>query len=150
MSSAEARTKRRQIRDTYVLDEQIGFLLRLATQRHLAIFTRHMPGSLTPTQFAALIRLYQLGPCSQNLLGRRSAMDAATVKGVIDRLRQRGLIEDEADENDGRLTVIHLTPKGRALVADAVFAAETITAETLHPLSPREQTSLLELLAKLC
>lgn len=146
--SSETRRKKSQARQSYILDEQVGFLLRQATQRHLAIFGRHIP-DLTPTQFATLVRLYQLGPCSQNLLGRRSAMDAATIKGVIDRLRQRSLIEDKSDENDGRLMVIHLTSAGRAAVSDALGAAETITAETLKPLSTREQASLLKLLKKL-
>ena len=43
----------------YALDEQVGFLLRRATQRHLAIFARQIP-TLTSTQFAALAKLYQL------------------------------------------------------------------------------------------
>jgi len=30
--------------------------------------------------------LTETGPCSQNLLGRLTAMDVATIKGVIDRL----------------------------------------------------------------
>jgi MarR family transcriptional regulator, lower aerobic nicotinate degradation pathway regulator len=150
MSPTSSHAKKKETGNAYVLDEQIGFLLRQATQRHLAIFSEHMVESLTPTQFSALLRLYQLGPCSQNLLGRRSAMDAATIKGVIDRLAQRGLTENKSDKRDGRLMVIHLTAKGRALVSDALIAAERITAKTLKPLNVREQTALLRLLKKLC
>jgi len=150
MGSTNTRAKKRESSHSYVLDEQIGYLLRQATQRHLAIFGEHMVESLTPTQFSALLRLYQLGPCSQNLLGRRSAMDAATIKGVIDRLTQRGLTENKSDKNDSRLMVIHLTAKGRALVGGALIAAERITLETLKPLNARERASLLKLLKKLC
>jgi len=150
MSPTSSRAKKQETSKAYVLDEQIGFLLRQATQRHLAIFSEHMTESLTPTQFSALLRLYQLGPCSQNLLGRRCAMDAATIKGVIDRLAQRGLTENKSDKSDGRLMVISLTTRGRALVSDALIAAERITAMTLKPLTFREQKSLLRLLKKLC
>ena len=54
----------------YVLDDQVCFLLRVAMQRHTSIFTTRMIEGLTQTQFAALAKLYEVGPCSQNHLGR--------------------------------------------------------------------------------
>ncbi len=86
----------------YSLDAQVGFLLRQASQRHTAIFAARMIGDLTTTQWAALARLEERGPCSQNLLGRLTAMDAATIKGVVDRLVGRGYAEATADPNDSR------------------------------------------------
>ena len=86
----------------YLLDEQVGFLLRQASQRHTAIFAVRMMDDLTPTQWAALARLNERGPCSQNLLGRLTAMDAATIKGVVDRLVSRGLAETRPDPQDTR------------------------------------------------
>src|SRR3972149_3089327 len=65
----------------YVLDEQVGFLMRVAMQRHTAIFMSRMIEALTQTQFAALAKLYEVGPCSQNHLGRLIYLDAATIKG---------------------------------------------------------------------
>ena len=53
-------------RQVYVLDEQIGFILRQVWQRHAAIFTRDIGAELTPTQWAALAKLAETGPCSQN------------------------------------------------------------------------------------
>ena len=64
-------------RAPYVLDDQIGYILRRVTQRHLAIFAQAIP-DVTTTQFAVLMRLAELGPQSQNALGRETAMDAAT------------------------------------------------------------------------
>ena len=78
-------------RGQYVLDDQVGFLMRVAMQRHTAIFMSRMIEGLTQTQFAALAKLYEVGPCSQNHLGRLIYLDAATIKGVVDRLRVRGL-----------------------------------------------------------
>ena len=54
------------------------------------IFAAEMIEGLTPTQWAALAKLREVGDCSQNHLGRLTAMDAATIKGVIDRLTGRG------------------------------------------------------------
>ena len=90
----------------YLLDEQVGFLLRQVSQRHAAIFSAHMGPEVTPTQWAAMAKLLETGPCSQNLLGRLTAMDAATIKGVIDRLTKRRLTETSADPEDARRVVV--------------------------------------------
>lgn len=137
------------IEDSYRLDEQAGFLLRQAQQRHTAIFAERMVEGLTPTQFAALAKLQELGAVTQNRLGRLTAMDAATIKGVIDRLRERGFAETRRDPSDGRRLLVDLTPKGRDAAADAIAAGHRITDETLEPLTPTERKRFLELLEKL-
>ena len=135
------------MRDEYRLDDQVGYKLRLATQRHLEIFSRHLP-SLTPTQFSILARLHEVGECSQNQLGRMVAMDAATTKGVIARLIERGLVHVENDPVDLRRLRISLTDVGRDLTISAIGKAKKITADTVENLSRRDVKKLLELLDK--
>src|SRR4030081_2195113 len=96
-------------RAIYVLDEQVGFILRQVWQRHATIFAREIGINLTPTQWAALAKLTETRPCSQNQLGRLTAMDVATIKGVIDRLTARGLTETSPDPEDGRRLMVRLT-----------------------------------------
>lgn len=132
----------------YRLDDQVGFLMRLANQRHIAIFGRLIP-ELTPMQFAASAKLHELGSASQNELGRQTAMDAATMKGVVDRLTRKGLVRTRPDPTDQRRVVAALTPAGEALYREHVPAAHAITAETLAPLTEAERTRFLALLAKL-
>ena len=134
--------------DPYQLDRQVGFLLRRATQRHLAIFAAAIPG-LTPTQFAALAQLTAMGPTSQNALGRATAMDAATIKGVIDRLRRKGYVASEASEGDRRRVLVSVTPEGRAAFAAILPAARSVTAETLAPLSDSDRQAIVALLAQI-
>src|SRR5579864_3605184 len=81
----------------YVLDEQVGFVMRVAMQRHTAIFSARMIEGLTQTQFAALAKLHEVGPCSQNHLGRLIYLDAATIKGVVDRLHLRNFLTAMSD-----------------------------------------------------
>ncbi len=135
--------------EDYNLDRQVGFLLRLAQQRHTAIFAAHMRDDLTPTQWAALAKLKEIGPSSQNLLGRLTAMDAATIKGVIDRLTKRGLTKTKPDPTDGRRVVVALTSQGAAVYERVRPVADRITEETLARLSGRERADLLALLARL-
>jgi DNA-binding MarR family transcriptional regulator len=132
----------------YQLDNQVGYKLRLASQRHLEIFSRHLP-EITPTQFSVLVRLFEVGEVSQNQLGRLVAMDAATTKGVVTRLIDRGLVQSRQDGKDLRRLQISLTGKGQGAVDNAIEKARAITKETTKRLTPRELARLLTLLDKL-
>ena len=134
--------------DEYRLQDQIGFVLRKAHQRHLAIFALRI-ADLTPPQFAALAKLADVGETSQNQLGSLIAMDAATVKGVIDRLKARGLVDLTKHDADKRRLMVSLTTEGRATVDRLIPLAQQITAETLAPLSRKEAATLLKLLSRI-
>lgn len=132
----------------YQLDEQIGYLLRLANQRHLEIYSRVL-SDLTPTQFSLLYRLTEVDALSQNELGRRVGMDAATTNGVIERLARKNLIVSRADPSDKRRRLISLTRDGRRVTKDAVGRASQISEQTLSPLSQSEASTLVRLLKKI-
>jgi DNA-binding MarR family transcriptional regulator len=136
-------------RPSYVLDDQIGFILRQVSQRHAMIFARDIGADLTTAQWAAMSKLAETGPCSQNQLGRLTAMDVATIKGVIDRLTARGLTETSADPEDGRRLRVSLTRAGQQMVEKVASNALAISRETLAPLDPREREMLAALLDKL-
>ncbi|MBX3567334.1 MAG: MarR family transcriptional regulator [Rhizobiaceae bacterium] len=133
---------------SYALEEQVGFLLRRAHQRHVSIFAAHV-SELTPPQFAALVKLRDAGETSQNQLGTLVAMDAATIKGVIDRLKLRGLVELGPSGTDRRRLMVSLTDEGRRTVEALIPAVQQGSEETLAPLSPRDAATLVRLLAKI-
>jgi MarR family transcriptional regulator, lower aerobic nicotinate degradation pathway regulator len=147
--SASLKKSVKPSRPSYILDEQIGFILRQVWQRHATIFAREIGINLTPTQWAALAKLNETGPCSQNQLGRLTAMDVATIKGVIDRLSARGLTETSADPDDGRRLLVSLTRAGQQLAEKTAPNALAISKETLAPLDARERETLVVLLNKL-
>jgi DNA-binding MarR family transcriptional regulator len=133
----------------YDLSEQIGFILRQANQRHVAIFSEVMGSDITPTQWAVLTRLYADGACSQNELGRQAAMDVATVKGVVDRLISRDLIASRPHPEDGRRVILELTEAGRDLTRERLPKALSVSKLTLQPLTLRQRATLLDLLKRL-
>ena len=134
--------------ETYRLEEQIGFKLRVANQKHLEIFAHEMP-DLTPRQFAVLAKLTEVGPLSQNHLGRQVAMDAATTKGVIERLLRKGYVRAEPSQSDRRRLEISLTPEGEATARSAIEVARKVSARTQRNLTEREAKRLRDLLDKL-
>ena len=136
-------------RENYRLDDQVGYLLRLASQRHSTIFQHHAIANLTPTQFAALVRIAERGECSQNHLGRLTSMDVATIKGVVDRLRNKDLVALKPDPRDRRRTMIRLTEKAAGMIDQLHAIGRNISDETLRPLTENEKTRLIKLLKKI-
>lgn len=136
--------------DGYVVEEQVGFLLRRAQQRHTALFQAGIGDpDLTATQFTALLKLTAHGQVTQNQLGRMAAMDPATVQGVVRRLIARGLAQRLPDPHDRRTAVLSATDAGRALAAASIVHARAITEATLAPLTQPERARFIALLAKL-
>lgn len=135
-------------RTAYCLDDQVGFLLRKVTQRHLSIFAAVLPG-ITATQFATMAKSHQLGAVSQNELGRATAMDAATIKGVIDRLQARGLMTTRPHPSDRRRLIVSLTKHGMTAFSAMSARAGEISERTLAPLSAPERRAFLRSLRKL-
>jgi DNA-binding MarR family transcriptional regulator len=135
----------------YVIEDQIGHLLRRAHQRATAIFLAELGErfQITPTQYAALVKLHDLGEQSQNQLGRLTAMDPATIQGVIKRLQERSLIERSGDPGDKRRTTLRLSAAGAELVAAMIPFGLRVSAVTLEPLSAEEREVLLALLRRL-
>ncbi|ESR23081.1 MarR family winged helix-turn-helix transcriptional regulator [Lutibaculum baratangense] len=136
-------------RKSYSLDEQVGFLLRQVQQRHTALFAETFENDLTPTQWAVLAKLAEIGECSQNLLGRLTAMDVATIKGVVHRLQLRAFLASRPDPDDRRRLLISLSPEGRAYFEERSARAFAVTEATLAPLSPQQRKTLIELLKQL-
>lgn len=133
----------------YQLDDQVGFLLRAAMQRHTSIFSSTMSDDLTPTQFAVMAKLHEVGPSSQNHLGRLVYLDAATIKGVVDRLALRGFVNTKVDPKDRRRRAVSLNEEGSRVIEAATRVAADITARTLRPLTADEQRALTRLLKKI-
>jgi DNA-binding MarR family transcriptional regulator len=136
-------------RTGYKLESQIGFVLRQASQRHTSIFARTMIDQITPTQWAALVKLKALGTSSQNRLGRETAMDVATIKGVVGRLLARGLVRASQDPQDGRRVTISLSEAGLKAVEEGTPVARKITEQTVHGLSTSERAALIKLLRRI-
>lgn len=135
--------------EVYRLDDQVGYILRLASQRHSAIFQQHAVHGLTPTQFSVMIRLADCPNCSQNRLGRLTGMDVATIKGVVDRLRAKGLLILNPDPDDKRRTLISLSDAGAGVIDQLRVMGHLVTRETLAPLTVAERKTFLRLLSKL-
>lgn len=135
----------------YAFAEQAGHLLRRAYQRHTSIFQKlfNDDPQITSVQLCALCAIAEEGPCSLTKLGRVTAVDPATTRGVVERLRERGYVALAADPQDRRRVKVSLTEEGAACVQRMVEPAQQVTRETLKGLSVAEQVALSYLLKKI-
>jgi MarR family transcriptional regulator, lower aerobic nicotinate degradation pathway regulator len=134
----------------FAVEDHVGYLLRRAHQRHVALFTAAVThAELTPTQFTALLKTAQERRVTQNHLGRLAAMDPATIQGVAQRLMARGLIRRGRDPMDRRMAVLEPTEAGVALITSVVSCAQRAHDAALAPLSPEERIQVLALLRKM-
>ncbi|KXU93346.1 MarR family transcriptional regulator [Caballeronia megalochromosomata] len=148
MSRAPVQASR--VPDDYHFNEQIGHLLRRAYQRHVAIFQQAIPDSqLTAAQFVTLCAVRDQQGASLNDIAKITAIDQATIRGVVERLQTRGLIVVARDANDGRKVTVTTTGEGDALVERTVPFAHDITEQTYGPLNPAERVAMIYLLRKM-
>jgi MarR family transcriptional regulator, lower aerobic nicotinate degradation pathway regulator len=133
----------------YILDDQIGFILRQVYQKHALLFAEYVGDDITPTQWAVIAKLSEVGDCSQNLLGRMTAMDAATIKGVVERLIKRGYVACAPSPTDRRRVLVSLSAPGRKAFERRVEHAAQVSIATLAPLKPQFRVALLRLLKQL-
>jgi DNA-binding MarR family transcriptional regulator len=136
--------------DSYVFSEQVGHLLRKAYQRHLAIFQQNVGDSqLTAVQFVTLCALRDHGASSLTELVKATAVDQATIRGIVERLKAKELITLEPDPQDKRKVVVDLSASGAELVGQTAPRAAQISELTLSNLNPAERVAMLFLLRKM-
>ncbi|MNQ97547.1 HTH-type transcriptional repressor NicR [compost metagenome] len=134
----------------YDVTEQIGHLLRKAYQRHTAIFQQNAcDPQLTTIQFVTLCALRDHGPSSQTELVRATAVDQATIRGIVDRLKARDLVELSPDPDDRRKVIVGLTDAGRSILDAMIPCAREISELTMGSLNAGERVAILFLLRKM-
>jgi DNA-binding MarR family transcriptional regulator len=107
----------------------------------------------TFSQAAVLLRLEKDGPATVSNLARAEAMRPQSMSAAISPLEAVGLVSGAPDPNDGRQTLLSLTPKCRELIQKRRAANQDwLTKTLLAKLSTDEQKKLaeaLEILARL-
>ena len=70
---------------------------------------------LTPAQFDIVATLGNTPGMSFRELGERTLITKGTLTGVVDRLEERGVVRRAPSPDDGRSTLVCLTPEGERL-----------------------------------
>ena len=110
-------------------------------------------GDLTPSQASVVLRLEKDSSATVSSLARAEGMRPQSMSAVITPLQESGLVRGAPDPEDGRQTLMSLTPKClKWLQGSRAARQDWLTATIAQKLSAHEQEKLrsaLELLARL-
>ena len=99
----------------------------------------------TWSQLTTLQRVIEEEPASIGELARAEHVRRQSMAETIAALRDNGFIETTKDPDDARRTLVHASPKAKALMATLPQArAAWIETALLAHTSPRERETLLE------
>jgi MarR family transcriptional regulator, 2-MHQ and catechol-resistance regulon repressor len=104
---------------------------------------------LTVGQFGVLEAVLHLGPMKQRSLAEKLLCGGANITMVVDHLEMRGLVRRERQPDDRRTVLVHLTPKGSAVIKKVFKEHAHFIAEQMAVLPPNEQEQLRHLCRKL-
>ncbi len=95
-----------------------------------------------------LMTLADAGRISLKELTKRVARDKSQMTRMIRSLENKGLVRREVSADDGRVSLIFLTPKGSEVVGELMRTVAEVVAEILEPISESERKTLKGLLTK--
>lgn len=100
--------------------------------RRYARLLRHF--GLTIPQFDAMSAIHQLaGDATPKAIAERLVVTRGNITGVLQRLKDRGLLATRHNDHDGRSFVCRLTAPGQTLLGQARSAAALFIDEQLSP-----------------
>jgi DNA-binding MarR family transcriptional regulator len=131
------------------LSSRAGFLLaQLGAHRHRRFAERLAPLDLHPRHFGMLSHLAANEGQSQQALSAALGIHRSAMVALVDDLEHRGLAERRRDPGDRRAYALHLTTRGRRLLAKLQRVAEEDEAELLRALGASERSRLISLLQR--
>jgi len=103
----------------------------------------------TPDEFIYLISLASGGSMSKSTLIKQNVHEKPTGILIINRLIDKGLVEQQSIKEDKRSRIIHITPKGTQELTRCIERIRVASANVTEPLSHGEKMNLITLLTKL-
>lgn len=125
-------------------------LIRFAQQRcHFLHWNLFDGDGHTPVQIVTLRTLYYSGSLSKADLGSRILIKPTNLNGILNRLMERGLIEEKVDDLDARKRIVKLTDQGHREFEAALQSLDRLADELLSPLREAERPLFIDMLRRI-
>jgi DNA-binding MarR family transcriptional regulator len=102
---------------------------------------------LTYPQYLIMLALWERDAINILSISKVTYFDSGTLTPLLQKLKQKGLIDMKADKADGRSKIVHLTSKGLALKNKAALVPEQLVC--IMPFEHSEAERLRSLAATL-
>jgi DNA-binding MarR family transcriptional regulator len=125
-----------------ITQADLAVRLRLAIARTARRLRQEAGGELSPSQTTALATIDRHGPLTPSELALRERIQRPTVTRIVARLEEAGLVQRTRDTQDGRSSLVALTPAGRELLARGRTRKDAYLARRLRELDGEERATL--------
>ena len=131
--------------DLALLIDRFMRTIHFGLQQRAPGFDREAVG---PGGGIVLMTLADAGKISLHELSSRVARDKSQMTRMIRSLESKGLVIKEISPDDGRVSLVSLTPKGVAIVGELMQTVAEVIGEILQPISEDERRELTALLSR--
>jgi DNA-binding MarR family transcriptional regulator len=125
-----------------ITQADLAVRLRLAIARTARRLRQEAGGELSPSQTTALATIDRHGPLTPSELAVRERIQRPTVTRIVARLEEAGRVRRTRDPQDGRSSLVALTPAGRELLARGRTRKDAYLARRLRELDAEERATL--------
>ena len=128
----------------------VGYLTNLAGRLLVRELERHLaPLGLSPGHMPVLLALEDGSALTQKALTERAGVKQATMAATITRMERDGLVTLLPNPDDGRSTLVKLTPLALEKLPAVAEAAAAINALVLEQLTPEERNQFFHLITRI-
>ena len=125
-----------------VTETDLATRLRLAITRTARRLRQEAGTSLTPSLAAALATVERHGPLTPSELAKVERVKRPTATRLVAKLAAAGLVDRATDPNDGRVSLVSITPAGTTLLGRMRGRKNAYLARRLSALPPEDVAAL--------
>lgn len=130
--------------------ESAGYMTNLAARLFVQMMDRTIrPHGVAVAYMPVFFLLHDGQDMTQAELARRMAIEQPTMAATLSRMERDGMIVRRRDPEDGRKTLISLTPEAKGKMEIVVSAVTAVNGVALEGLTESEQQTYLSLLGKI-
>ena len=129
-------------RDSPATESDLATRLRLAVTRTARRLRQEAGSEMSPSLSAALATVERHGPLTPSELAEIEAVRRPTATRIVAKLADAGLVERAGDPNDGRVSLVSITPAGRKLLSEMRKRKNAYIASRLSELPPEDIAAL--------
>jgi DNA-binding MarR family transcriptional regulator len=137
-----AKTNGSRPSSTSAVDLEFAARLRLAITRTARRMRQEAGTDLGPSQTAALATIERHGPLAPSELAERERIKRPTATRILGHLESAGLVERVRDPDDGRCSILSISPGGRALLRKIRARKTAYLAHELGELDAADRAAL--------
>lgn len=131
-------------------DSSVGYLTNLAGRLLVRELERHLaPLGLSPGHMPVLLALEGGAALTQKALAERATVEQATMTATLTRMERDGLVTRRPNPEDGRSTLVALTPLALGKIAAVAQATMAINTLVLEQLTPQERQQFFALMKRI-